>query len=57
MGGERMQTPWGIQRLKFTLQSTKNTFCLQIKFKEHKEQARKWVGTDKEKKHGEASAC
>lgn len=38
-----------IQRLKPTLQSTKNTFCLQIKIKEHKEQVRQWVGTDWER--------
>lgn len=55
VGGERMLIPLGKQRLKFTLQSTKNTFSLQIKFKEHKKQLRKWVGTDKEKKGGEAS--
>lgn len=42
-----MLTLSGIPRLKLTLQSTKNTFCLQIKLKEHKEQVRKWVGTDK----------
>lgn len=42
-----MLTLSGIPRLKLTLQSTENTFCLQIKLKGHKEQVRTWVGTDK----------